>query len=234
MKTFLTRIDLADNRQVKQYENTETTFSGSLNTLQYTTLGQNYSDLKKGVDVNSMVVTNSTAGWTLFTFTGTTSATTYFGISSIYNSIIPNLPIITNSNYTNTFESYYFDSIENIIVDGNSFDITFSGSLLNFNVIPYTFSYLDVSGTTFSGLCSTFYIQTLSATTYEWFYLNNGSTTWLDVLGRANINKLTVGSIGVPSTSGSTGITGTITWDSNYLYVCVATNTWKRCQLSGW
>ncbi len=42
----------------------------------------------------------------------------------------------------------------------------------------------------------------------------------------------------VPSLSGgsygTTGTTGTISWDSDYIYVCVATNTWKRAQLSTW
>ena len=234
MKTFLTRIDLGNDRQVSQRENTSTTFSGSLNTLQYTVLGQNYSNLKKGVDVNTLTVVDQNGGWTSFTFTGTTSSTTYFGINSIYTSIIPNLPIITDMNYTDNFESYYFDSIETVVVDGNSFDTVFSGSLFNFNVISYSFAYLDISGTTFSGLCSTNYIHTLSATTYEWYYQYTGSTTWLNVLGRANMSKLSVESNGVPITSSDPGITGTITWDSSYLYICIAPNTWKRCQLLTW
>jgi hypothetical protein len=37
-----------------------------------------------------------------------------------------------------------------------------------------------------------------------------------------------------PVSSGSTGTKGTITWDSNYFYICVNTNTWKRVQLLSW
>jgi len=37
-----------------------------------------------------------------------------------------------------------------------------------------------------------------------------------------------------PSSSGSAATAGQMTWDSNYLYVCVATNTWKRVALSSW
>ena len=33
--------------------------------------------------------------------------------------------------------------------------------------------------------------------------------------------------------SGDTGTVGQITWDANYIYVCVATNTWKRAALAG-
>lgn len=38
----------------------------------------------------------------------------------------------------------------------------------------------------------------------------------------------------VPANSTSTGIAGTIARDSNYIYVCVNTNTWKRTALSSW
>lgn len=31
---------------------------------------------------------------------------------------------------------------------------------------------------------------------------------------------------------GSVGTAGDITWDNNYLYICVATNTWKRVTLN--
>jgi hypothetical protein len=33
--------------------------------------------------------------------------------------------------------------------------------------------------------------------------------------------------------SGGTGVVGEICWDGNYLYVCTATNTWKRAPLTG-
>lgn len=35
-----------------------------------------------------------------------------------------------------------------------------------------------------------------------------------------------------PSTSSSNGSSGDVAWDSTFLYVCVATNTWKRSALS--
>jgi hypothetical protein len=37
-----------------------------------------------------------------------------------------------------------------------------------------------------------------------------------------------------PSASSSPGASGTITWDSSYIYVCVADNTWKRTALDSW
>jgi len=37
-----------------------------------------------------------------------------------------------------------------------------------------------------------------------------------------------------PASAGAAGTAGQICWDSNYVYVCVATNTWKRSALSTW
>lgn len=38
----------------------------------------------------------------------------------------------------------------------------------------------------------------------------------------------------VPETANATGIAGTIRYNSSYIYVCVANNTWKRAALSTW
>lgn len=37
-----------------------------------------------------------------------------------------------------------------------------------------------------------------------------------------------------PSSATDTGVTGDIAWDANYMYVCTATNTWKRTPLMSW
>ena len=38
----------------------------------------------------------------------------------------------------------------------------------------------------------------------------------------------------VPATAGASGTAGQLSWDNNYLYVCIATNTWKRANISTW
>jgi hypothetical protein len=43
-----------------------------------------------------------------------------------------------------------------------------------------------------------------------------------------------IGHTYIPSTAASTGTAGQIVWDSNYVYVCVAANTWKRANISTW
>ena len=37
-----------------------------------------------------------------------------------------------------------------------------------------------------------------------------------------------------PTSATATGLAGEIRWDANYIYVCVATNTWKRVAISTW
>ena len=37
-----------------------------------------------------------------------------------------------------------------------------------------------------------------------------------------------------PSTASSAGTAGQVAYDSGYIYICVATNTWKRAALSTW
>ena len=53
--------------------------------------------------------------------------------------------------------------------------------------------------------------------------------------GYANVtsNLIASGSY-VPSSASATGVAGTIIWDADYVYICVATNTWKRSALTTW
>ena len=37
-----------------------------------------------------------------------------------------------------------------------------------------------------------------------------------------------------PASASATGITGDITWDANYIYICTAVNTWKRVAIATW
>lgn len=37
-----------------------------------------------------------------------------------------------------------------------------------------------------------------------------------------------------PASAAAAGVTGTITWDADFIYVCTATNTWKRTAIATW
>jgi hypothetical protein len=37
-----------------------------------------------------------------------------------------------------------------------------------------------------------------------------------------------------PASASDTGVTGQICWDADYIYICTATNTWKRAAIATW
>ena len=49
-----------------------------------------------------------------------------------------------------------------------------------------------------------------------------------------NIGDLIISASTTPASASATGTVGTVAWDTNYFYVCTATNTWKRSGLSSW
>lgn len=55
-------------------------------------------------------------------------------------------------------------------------------------------------------------------------------TAKLDING----DKIRIETAKTPSSAGDTGDTGDWCWDANYIYVCVATNTWKRVAIATW
>jgi hypothetical protein len=72
--------------------------------------------------------------------------------------------------------------------------------------------------------------------------LTNGNTSTLSLTSlnvtatdtvTAN-SKVIIQQNTTPSSATATGTKGTIVWDSNYIYVCVSTNTWKRASLNTW
>lgn len=58
----------------------------------------------------------------------------------------------------------------------------------------------------------------------------------IDSAGRVSVKGETfaIETTKTPASATATGVKGDIVWDENYLYVCVATNTWKRTALTTW
>jgi hypothetical protein len=50
----------------------------------------------------------------------------------------------------------------------------------------------------------------------------------MQVVGNLNIG------MGVPATSTTACVAGTVTWGTGFIYVCVATNTWQRAAIASW
>lgn len=55
-------------------------------------------------------------------------------------------------------------------------------------------------------------------------------TRMLDI----NSDSIRLRTAKTPASATATGDAGQIAWDANYMYVCVATNTWKRTALNTW
>lgn len=47
-------------------------------------------------------------------------------------------------------------------------------------------------------------------------------------------NTLNIPNTRTPASAGAPGTAGDICWDSSYIYVCVATDTWKRTAITTW
>lgn len=63
-------------------------------------------------------------------------------------------------------------------------------------------------------------------------FLKWNGTAWIPSTGSNTADKLK--NTAAPSTAASTGTAGEIRYDSNFLYICVATNTWKRVAVATW
>lgn len=67
--------------------------------------------------------------------------------------------------------------------------------------------------------------------------IGSGSNT-TTIGSSATVRTYTKGYLNIPTatptSSSATGTTGDICWDANYIYVCTATNAWKRSAISTW
>ena len=61
-------------------------------------------------------------------------------------------------------------------------------------------------------------------------YQDTDSTQWVDTNPPLSPSL----SSNAPASASATGTAGDIRYDSNYVYICVATNTWKRAALATW
>ena len=67
------------------------------------------------------------------------------------------------------------------------------------------------------------------------------TATGVDVTGTitsdgldVNADSIRVRTAQTPATAGAAGNQGEIAWDADYIYVCVATDTWKRVAIATW
>jgi len=61
-------------------------------------------------------------------------------------------------------------------------------------------------------------------------FASTSSTALLQIDG----DRIRLSTAKTPVSASDTGTTGEVCWDANYIYVCTATDTWKRAALSTW
>jgi hypothetical protein len=64
--------------------------------------------------------------------------------------------------------------------------------------------------------------------------LVNTSSDSGGALLQVNGNRVRIATAKTPASASDTGTTGEICWDADYIYVCTATNTWKRTAIATW
>jgi hypothetical protein len=222
-------------------------------------IGIGQSIVGTGIPLNTVItafVSGTNGG--IGTYTVSTSATvatsTMSAISgtinvgfnvSTYPNVKFNVPVTQSTNLLAADGS--LKSAEQFL-STDSYQNTTSGSLQITNSTPLTlgtggYSAVNVSVGTFELTSKVpnqnFQISVNNGSGYNQALFVNASTskvgiyqstptTTLDVNGSFRVNSFT------PATSSSVGVAGQIAWDSSYVYVCTATNTWKRAGIASW
>lgn len=176
--SFRTRIDYSNNRQIKQFIETNTKLSGC------TTFGVPFSELPCGA--NPSVSGATLLGSNLIsTFSGNSTTTVYTWYDNKMELAISTLSAITPSNSGTTQQTgNYFTANTTTVIDGNTVILTYSGVNYDINVI----NMYNLGGGNYSGSVNSVNVYLLSADTLCY----TGRTIWVDVSGITRTNKLII------------------------------------------
>jgi hypothetical protein len=176
---FITKLDFSNNRQVKQYIETNTSLSGG------TTFGVPFSYLPTGASPTTSAVTVSYSG-VVSTFSGNSGNTVYTWYDSNMNLALPNLSALTPSISATTQNTgiVFTSATSTTTVDGNFVNLTYTG--VSFDITPISF--YNLGGGSYSGTVHTNLLETLSAGTLDY----TGRTIWVDVSGVTRTKDLIV------------------------------------------
>jgi len=178
MSDFRTRIDYSNNRQIKQFQLTETALSGT------TTFGLPYSGLTSGVDEGS-IGTTSTLINIASTFTTISGESTTYTFGDPRMDVgIQGLTIITDANSGTTQTGYGFEGDEFIELDGNIVYQNYTGSTYDL----YVTSIEEISPEVFSGTCQSDLVVIMSGGSIDF----QGRTIWVDVQGITRTERLII------------------------------------------
>jgi len=172
---FVTKVDYSDNRQVKQFQLTNTKLSGS------TQFGVTYSALTGGVD-ESTVVTIGTLADINSTFSGNSQETIFFFGDSRMNPAVEGITPITDENSGDVQTVIGFEGNDFIEVDGNIVYENYTGVTFDLTVT----SIREINTGEFTGTTNSQVVTLLSGSSLDF----SERTIWVDVKGITRSEKL--------------------------------------------
>lgn len=145
--------------------------------------------------------------------------------NSILSSFVSNtatITTLTSNNITTNFATANTIYVEDAsftgnvylgVIESNAVQLIHIGGTIHSNVVPHTPGNYDIGNTT-----NYFDQLFISSIQYTDGTTQNTAFKWRSV----------------PANSSANGTAGQVAYDSNYVYVCVATNTWKRLSLGSY
>ncbi len=175
---FRTKIDFSNNRQVKQYAESQTHLSGG------TSFGISFSGLPTGPDLTTSGISES---YNLITsyFSGTSGSTNYTWYDRRMGLGAQHLSALTPSNSATTQNTgYILTARTTTVIDGNPVVLSYSGVSFGLNVINMT----NLGGGIYSGNIQTNVLNILTADTLYY----TGRTIWVDTSGITRTEALII------------------------------------------
>ena len=176
--SFVTKVDLSDNRQIKERPRTTSILSGT------TQFGVPFSALTSGPDYSTEVVwTSATTLVSVFTGTSASTVYTWSNTDMVLGEVVLTALTPSNSATTQNTDSV-FSAWTTTTIDGNSIVLTYSGVSFDVTVTEI----VELATNLYSGSVTTAVLQHLSAGTLDY----TGRTIWLDTKGISRTEKLIV------------------------------------------
>ena len=219
------------------------TFANRTGNIPLSELDANFSNVSAFVSTAGTVTTaaqpNIASVGTLSSLTvsgaGSMASLTVSGNVTAGNLIGTLVGNISNAVYANTAGTVITNAQPNITSVGTLTTLTVTGNITGGNVE----STATVRGLTVQANGNLVGGNANISTSVNTQFVNaanvsagNISTSQITTVGNVSVGGI-LSSLPQTKAANATGTAGQICWDSNYIYVCTATNTWKRAQILG-
>ena len=129
------------------------------------------------------------------------------------------------------------NDVNSIVIAYNGIGLGANTTVLGNNSTTLTRLYGDIGIGTDTASAACHVVKTseqlrlgYNLTNYSALSVNSGGVLSI----ATSSNRIALGSSRTPASSSATGTAGEMCWDANYIYVCTASNTWKRAAIAAW